>query len=67
MFAGIIFLLSFTQYESPRYLIKVGKDEEAVINLSRVCQLPREDPYVLQEINNSSYKKRKKSLWARAG
>ncbi|KIM94373.1 hypothetical protein OIDMADRAFT_136021 [Oidiodendron maius Zn] len=52
MFAGIIFLLSFTQYESPRYLIKAGKDEEAIINLSRVCQLPQDDPYVVQEINN---------------
>ena len=52
MFAGIIFLLSFTQCESPRYLIKAGKDEEAIINLSRVCQLPQDDPYVVQEINN---------------
>jgi hypothetical protein len=52
MFAGIIFLLSFTQYESPRYLVKIGNDEEAIANLSRICQLPRDDPYVVQEINN---------------
>ena len=52
MFAGIIFLMSFTQYESPRYLVKAGKDEEAVITFSRLCQLPRDHPYVIQEINN---------------
>lgn len=52
MFAGIVFLLSFTQYESPRYLVKIGKDEEAIINMSRVRNLPRDNPYVLQEINN---------------
>jgi MFS family permease len=52
MFSGIIFLLSFTQYESPRYLIKAGKDEEAIINMSRVRQLSRDNPFVLQEINN---------------
>ncbi|KFZ06107.1 hypothetical protein V501_07714 [Pseudogymnoascus sp. VKM F-4519 (FW-2642)] len=52
MFAGIVFLLSFTQYESPRYLVKIGKDEEAIINMSRVRNLPRDNAYVLQEINN---------------
>lgn len=52
MFAGIIFLLSFTQYESPRYLVKVGKDDEALRNMSRVRNLPESHPYVYQEVNN---------------
>ncbi|KAH8797923.1 putative MFS quinate transporter [Xylogone sp. PMI_703] len=52
MFAGIIFLLSFTQYESPRYLVKIGKDDEALRNMARVRQLPETHPYVYQEVNN---------------
>ena len=33
MFAGIIIILSFFNYESPRYLVKCGKDDEATTNL----------------------------------
>ncbi|KAE8383820.1 general substrate transporter [Aspergillus bertholletiae] len=49
IFAGLIFLLSFTQYESPRYLVKKGNYEEALTNLSRVRQLPEDHEYVVQE------------------
>ena len=50
MFATIIFLLTFFQYESPRYLIKKGKYEEAAKNLSRLRQLPADHPYVVSEL-----------------
>ena len=52
MFAGIIFILSWFNYESPRYLIKAGKPEEAIRNLARVRGLSVEDNYVLREIGD---------------
>jgi len=51
MFATIIFILSFFQYESPRYLVKKGSDELATKNMARVRNLPRDHPYVVREIN----------------
>ncbi|KAE8311862.1 hypothetical protein RU639_003943 [Aspergillus parasiticus] len=50
IFAGLIFLLSFTQYESPRYLVKKGKYDEALRNLSRVRHLPEDHEYVVEEM-----------------
>lgn len=50
MFAVIIFALSFFSKESPRWLIKVGRHEEAAKNLSQVRKLPAEHPYVTSEI-----------------
>jgi hypothetical protein len=50
MFAGLIFLLSFVQYESPRYLVKRGQLDKAISNLSRIRGLPVDDDYVMQEI-----------------
>ncbi|KKY19677.1 putative mfs quinate transporter [Diplodia seriata] len=50
MFAGIIFCLSFGSTESPRWLIKVGKHEEAAANLARLRQLPASHPFVQTEI-----------------
>ncbi|KAF2874247.1 MFS quinate transporter-like protein [Massariosphaeria phaeospora] len=50
MFAGIIFILSFFSRESPRWLIKVGRHEEALETLSRLRQLPPDHPYVASEI-----------------
>ncbi|KFZ24989.1 hypothetical protein V502_00515 [Pseudogymnoascus sp. VKM F-4520 (FW-2644)] len=50
MFAGLIFILSFFNYESPRYLVKIGKDEQAIVNLARVRNLPVEHPVVVAEI-----------------
>ncbi|KAH8882153.1 putative MFS quinate transporter [Thozetella sp. PMI_491] len=52
MFAGIIFCLTFLQYESPRYLIKKGKGEEALTCMSRLRQLPEDHEYVTTEIRN---------------
>lgn len=50
MFSGIIFLLTFLQYESPRFLIKQGKDAEALDVMSRLRRLPADHPYVTDEI-----------------
>jgi MFS family permease len=51
MFAGIIFVLSFFNKESPRYLIKKGKMEHAIQNLTRIRGLPETDPYIVHEIH----------------
>lgn len=51
MFAGLILILSFFNYESPRYLIKCGKDEEATATLARIRHLPLDDPHVAKEIS----------------
>ena len=50
MFASIIFVLSFFQYESPRYLIKQSRREEATRNLSRITTLPPDHEYVVSQI-----------------
>ncbi|KAI0015019.1 putative MFS quinate transporter [Xylariomycetidae sp. FL0641] len=51
IFAGLIFILTFFQYESPRFLIKKGKHEEALKNMARIRHLPVDDTYVISEIN----------------
>ncbi|KAI0856081.1 general substrate transporter [Xylaria cubensis] len=50
IFAGLIFFLTFLQSESPRYLIKKGKYEEALKTMSRIRQLPPDHEYVVSEI-----------------
>ena len=52
MFAGLIFILSFLQYESPRYLIKRGEPEKALANLSRIRNLPPDHEYVVREFTD---------------
>ncbi|KAJ5537438.1 Major facilitator superfamily domain general substrate transporter [Penicillium frequentans] len=49
MFAGLIFLLSFLQFESPRYLVKQGQTEKAITNLARIRNLPTDHDYVIRE------------------
>lgn len=49
MFAGIIFVFSLLQKESPRFLVKKGKDEQALKNLSSLRNLPPDHPYVRDE------------------
>ncbi|KAJ5960770.1 Major facilitator superfamily domain general substrate transporter [Penicillium vulpinum] len=51
IFAGLIFLLSFLQYESPRYLIKRGQLDKAISNLSKIRGLSTDDEYVIREIS----------------
>ncbi|KAJ4420662.1 hypothetical protein N0V82_004228 [Gnomoniopsis sp. IMI 355080] len=50
IFAGIIFILSFFQYESPRFLIKTGQDSKALDNMARIRHLAPDHPYVTSEI-----------------
>ncbi|EEA21417.1 hypothetical protein TMatcc_009176 [Talaromyces marneffei ATCC 18224] len=50
MFAGIIFLLSFLQSESPRYLVKSGQIEKAIATLARVRGLPSDHEYIVREV-----------------
>ncbi|KAJ5087144.1 hypothetical protein N7456_010760 [Penicillium angulare] len=52
IFAGLIFILSFLQYESPRYLIKKGEPEKALANLSRIRNLPPDHEYVVREFTD---------------
>jgi hypothetical protein len=50
MFAGVIFVLSFFAKESPRWLIKMGRHEEALKVLSELRNLPDDHTYVTSEI-----------------
>lgn len=52
MFAGIIFVLSFFNYESPRFLIKKGSYDNAITNLARVRGLPTDHEVVVREISD---------------
>ncbi|KAG6279159.1 hypothetical protein E4U48_000163 [Claviceps purpurea] len=49
--AGIIFLLMFAQFESPRYLVKQGKRQEATRVLARLRQQPEDSEYVVRQIS----------------
>jgi len=51
MFAGIIFILSWFNNESPRFLIKKGKVDHAVANLAKLRGLSTDDEYITAEIN----------------
>ncbi|KAL3481361.1 general substrate transporter [Aspergillus californicus] len=50
IFAGLIFILSFLQIESPRFLVKRNKYENALSNLARIRGLPTDNEYVIEEI-----------------
>ncbi|RFU79739.1 major facilitator superfamily domain, general substrate transporter [Trichoderma arundinaceum] len=50
IFAGLILMLSFFNYESPRYFIKAGQPQLALENLCRLRQLPEDDKYIKDEI-----------------
>ena len=49
-FAGIIFIASFFAIESPRWLVKVGKHEQAAANLSKLRNLDVDHWYVQSEL-----------------
>ncbi|KAK4555511.1 hypothetical protein LTR86_007263 [Recurvomyces mirabilis] len=49
-FAVIIAVLSFLAIESPRWLVKVGKHEQAATNLSKLRNLPTDHWYVQAEL-----------------
>ncbi|KAH8690325.1 putative quinate permease [Talaromyces proteolyticus] len=50
IFAAIIAVLSFFNYESPRYLIKRGKDRQATANLARIRNLPPTHETIVREL-----------------
>jgi sugar porter (SP) family MFS transporter len=50
VFAGIILIMSLFALESPRWLAKVGRREEAAINMSKLRGLSQEHPYVRGEL-----------------
>jgi hypothetical protein len=50
IFAGIILIMSLFALESPRWLAKVGRKEQAAINMSKLRQLPADHPYVRAEL-----------------
>ncbi|OXV07685.1 hypothetical protein Egran_04550 [Elaphomyces granulatus] len=50
MFASIILIFSFLQYESPRYYVKQGQDEKALEVMAKVRNLPQDHEYVTREI-----------------
>ncbi|KAK3381942.1 major facilitator superfamily transporter quinate [Podospora didyma] len=52
MFATLISILTFFQYESPRYLIKKGKHARALHVMSRLRHLSSDHEYVQREIND---------------
>jgi len=52
MFAGIILILSFFNYESPRFLVKQGNIEKAFANLSAIRNLPADHEVVRSEIGD---------------
>ncbi|KAK5073290.1 hypothetical protein LTR70_010323 [Exophiala xenobiotica] len=51
IFAGLIFILSWFNLESPRLLMKRGQRERATKNLSQLRHLPGSDPHVQYELN----------------
>lgn len=51
IFAGLIFVLSWFQLESPRLLIKKGDRQHAIRNLSKLRHLPEEHIVVQHEIS----------------
>ncbi|TQS33296.1 hypothetical protein Golomagni_06366, partial [Golovinomyces magnicellulatus] len=50
MMAGIIFILTFFQYESPRFLVKQRKSAEATKVLARLRKQPEDSDYIVGQI-----------------
>jgi len=50
MMAGLILILSFFHHESPRYLIKRGRADEATAVMAHLRQLPAGHEYIQREI-----------------
>ncbi|KAK2594371.1 hypothetical protein QQS21_007931 [Conoideocrella luteorostrata] len=48
--AGLIFVLMFAQYESPRFLVKQGRSEKASQVMARLRKQPADSEYIVREI-----------------
>ncbi|KAL2214553.1 general substrate transporter [Sarocladium strictum] len=51
MFSGLIFILSFFQFESPRFLIKQGKRAEASEVMAHLRRQPVDSDYIIKAID----------------
>ncbi|KAM4065736.1 major facilitator superfamily protein [Hirsutella rhossiliensis] len=49
--AGIIFILTFLQYESPRFLVKQGQPDKAAEVMAHLRRLPADGEYVTREVS----------------
>lgn len=49
--AGLIFLLTFLQYESPRFLIKQGQPDKAADVMAHLRRLPADGDYITRELS----------------
>ena len=61
-----VLLGSIFMKESPRWLMQVGRDDEAIKNLTWFRQLPEDDEYIIYEVNQvkqSIEEQNKKSDW----
>jgi hypothetical protein len=52
LMAGIVLFLTFFQFESPRFLIRQGKVEQASHVMSHLRRLPEDHPYIRREMYN---------------
>lgn len=51
--AGSIFILSFLwAIESPRWMMKVGREEQGIKNLCKLRKLEPDHPYIISELND---------------
>jgi hypothetical protein len=50
MFAGIAFILTFFQYESPRYLVKQGKVEQAASVMAKLRRQDQNSEYIVSHV-----------------
>ncbi|KAK3670467.1 hypothetical protein LTR78_009708 [Recurvomyces mirabilis] len=50
IFAGLIIILSFVAFESPRYLMKAGKIEQGAATMAKLRGLSVDHPYVRAEM-----------------
>lgn len=53
VFAGSLFIMSFLFcYESPRWLLKVNKPDQAIQNLAKIRNLSPDHPFIIGEISD---------------
>lgn len=51
MFAGIIFILTFFQWESPRFLVNKGRPDKAAEVMAHLRQQPVDSDYIVGEVS----------------
>jgi sugar porter (SP) family MFS transporter len=51
MFSGLIFILSFFQFESPRFLVKQGKQDAARHVMAHLRHQDVDSDYIIREVN----------------